>query len=65
MRNKITIRCVYCFGAGRVIYRTPIFSIGKFGVFKKKIECCVVCYGKGRVHPQVLFDLEQDCRTFH
>ena len=45
--------------------QNSIFSIGKFGVFKKKTECCVVCYGKGRVHPHVLFDLEQDCRTFH
>ena len=65
MKEKITIKCIYCFGAGREIITTPIITFGKFGIFKKKTRCCIVCYGKGRVYPQVLFDLEQDCRTFH
>ena len=63
MREKI--KCIYCFGAGRKIIRTPIISIGKFGIFKEKTRLCVVCYGRGHLHPQVLYDMEQDCRTFH
>ncbi len=63
MREKI--KCIYCFGAGREIIRTPIISIGKFGIFKQKSRCCIVCYGRGYLYPQVLYDLEQDCRTFH
>ena len=63
MREKI--KCIYCFGAGREIIRTPILSIGKFGIFKQKTRLCIVCYGRGHLHPQVLYDMEQDCRTFH
>ncbi len=63
MRKKI--KCIYCFGAGREIIRTPIISIGKFGIFKQKNRLCIVCYGRGHLYPQVLYDLEQDCRTFH
>ena len=63
MREKI--KCIYCFGAGREIIRTPIISIGKFGIFKQMTRLCIVCYGRGHLHPQVLYDLEQDCRTFH
>ena len=63
MREKI--KCIYCFGAGREIIRTPIISIGQFGIFKQKTRLCIVCYGRGHLHPQVLYDMEQDCRTFH
>ena len=63
MREKI--KCIYCFGAGRETINTPILSIGKFGIFRQKSRLCVVCYGKGHLHTQVLYDLEQDCRTFH
>ena len=59
------IRCIYCFGAGREIIRTPLITLGKFGIFREKTRLCIVCYGKGHLHPQVLYDLEQDCRTFH
>ena len=29
MNEKITIRCIYCFGAGREIITTPIITFGK------------------------------------
>ena len=59
------IKCIYCFGAGREIIRTPLVTFGKFGIFREKTRLCIVCYGKGHLHPRVLYDLEQDCRTFH
>ena len=29
------IKCIYCFGAGREIIRTPLITLGRFGIFRE------------------------------
>ena len=45
--------------------RKALFSIGKFGFFRQKIQYCNLCYGNGNISIEVLLDLQVDCRTFH
>ena len=71
MRNKTRdmrrekIKCIFCFGSGKVLCRKALFSIGKFGFFRQKIQYCNLCYGNGNISIEVLLDLQVDCRTFH
>ena len=64
MRRE-NIKCIFCFGSGKVLCRKALFSIGKFGFFRQKIQYCNLCYGNGNISIEVLLDLQVDCRTFH
>tara|TARA_A100001015_G_scaffold308895_1_gene407308 strand:- start:305 stop:517 length:213 start_codon:yes stop_codon:yes gene_type:complete len=59
------VKCVFCWGAGKVQNKKPLLGFGKFGVFKRTIEYCPVCCGNGTISIQVLLDLQVDCITYH